>query len=780
MPYQVLYGDDYIFDPFTVDATIFDATLTANKNASAYFDFSIVDTHPLADSIQNQGDFVRVYYDGKMLFKGLVTSKEQTTEGYWNITCTDNLQFLSDTVVRPYSTVVGEAENEAPVDPESYFEWLIQQHNNNVRDERKQFIIDVNQANSLLNGIEDDDYEFEASSDSLPTTASEIENQILDSLGGYLFLIYPEQDEDATHICLYADLYQSNDQVIDFGVNILDFSHLSDSEEQYTAVRPQGGNPELDEETITYQQSSSGSNIPTGTWYETELDADAGGYVWIRTIDSYSDGGYSVSYEVDYEPEESDDDDDETAYSSSSVTSYCLTSSGTDIPTSGWVTQARTTASEISAGMKLYLNDTPLYSSATSATRTKLISGTYYLWDTTLKNGRYRITDASANVGDDSEITGWVDSKWVTDETSYIDTIYSYTGGQYLWTRVVETFSDGASTTSYDVAYQTDFDISIEDYTDGEINGYDGFFKEDDIIYNAAAVQTYGYKEYCYSNSEITDIETLIQKSIADLKKVKDPEVTVEVKAIDLAIYMDGYEHLQIGQGVRIRSELHNIDEYLVVSSITLDLQDPSQSEYTLGKEYDTLTGETSGFLQTLNSSINTAYDSINTVETVVSNTITNITQITDTVATMQTTTYNISSAVDILSSYVNGDLTSWTTTSIDDIASIKVVYDILNSTLEDLSTTMESWSGVMSTITMGELADGTPCLDLSTSANDYLVRITNEGMYFYEGSNVIAYMNNESMYITTAVIENDLDIGGNWWWSERENGNLGLRYLTD
>lgn len=779
MPYQVLYGDDYIFDPFTENATIYDATLSAEKNASAYFDFSIVDTHPMADKIEIQSDFVRVYYDSTMLFKGLVVSKEQTTEGCWAISCVDNLAFLDDTVVRPYSTTVGEAELEAPVEPDSYFEWLIQQHNSNVRNETKQFVIDVNQANALLNDIEDDNYEFSASNDSLPTTASEIEDQILDELGGYLFLIYPEHDTDVNHICLYSDLYESNDQIIDFGVNITDFSHLSDSEEQYTAVRPSGGNPELDEETITYQKSKSGSTTPTGSWYETELEADEGGYLWMRTIDSYSDGGYSVSYTVTYTPEEADDEDDET-YSTGSTVSYCLTDSGTTTPSSGWVTESKTPSSEVTAGMKLYLNDTPLYSSSTAVSRSKLITGTYYLWSTTMKNSRYRITDSKSNVGESDEVLGWVDAKWVTDETTYVDTIYEYVGGQYIWTRTVENYSDGASTTSYDVEYQTDFNIVIDDYTDGELAAYPGFYKDGDVIYNEESLEEYGYKEYSFSDSDITDIDTLIEKAVADLKKVKDPEITVDVNAVDLALYMDGYEHLKVGQGVRVRSEPHDIDEYLVVSSISLDLQDPSQSEYVLGKEYDTLTGETSNFIQTLNSSISVAYDSINTVETTVNNTVTNITQLTDTVEEMETTTYTIADTVETVTEYVNDVVTNQITDSITDIASLASVYDILASTMEDVSTTIETWTGILSTISLGELEDGTPCLDIATSANEYKVRITNEGMYFYEGSNVIAYMNNESMYITTAVIENDLAIGGNWYWSERENGNLGLRYLTD
>lgn len=65
---------------------------------------------------------------------------------------------------------------------------------------------------------------------------------------------------------------------------------------------------------------------------------------------------------------------------------------------------------ELKAGNKVTLKNGYFYSSATatkSATKTKK-SGTYYIWSSTIKNGRIRITTKSGYAGKSGKITAWV------------------------------------------------------------------------------------------------------------------------------------------------------------------------------------------------------------------------------------------------------------------------------------------------------------------------------------------------------------------------------------
>lgn len=63
------------------------------------------------------------------------------------------------------------------------------------------------------------------------------------------------------------------------------------------------------------------------------------------------------------------------------------------------------------AGDVVTLQNTPLYSTATSASAIKHISGRYYLYDGKANNGRYRITTSAANANKEpigKYVTGWI------------------------------------------------------------------------------------------------------------------------------------------------------------------------------------------------------------------------------------------------------------------------------------------------------------------------------------------------------------------------------------
>lgn len=59
-----------------------------------------------------------------------------------------------------------------------------------------------------------------------------------------------------------------------------------------------GVSPTVSSTKIEYQQSTSGTTVPTGTWSSTPPTATAGQYIWTRTTVTYSDSKTSVSYSV--------------------------------------------------------------------------------------------------------------------------------------------------------------------------------------------------------------------------------------------------------------------------------------------------------------------------------------------------------------------------------------------------------------------------------------------------------------------------------------------------
>ena len=401
MGYRVLYDNQLLFDPYT-DDRITDTKLSSKLNAASYFDFTISSTHSLYSKIEERAGEVRIYFNNLILFKGEITKIEEDFEGNYSVSCTGVLDCLTATRVRPYSTVQGEQPLTCPATVDGYFQWLINQHNSNCLDSRKRFSVGVNQGNML-----DKNNYIYRSSEQRPTTASEIEDKILNSVGGYLFARYRD---DLNILDLYADVHDVNTQIIDYGVNILDFTKTTTAETQYTAVVATGYTPDP----------------PEG---QTDVKMKP------ITLEGCADGG--------------------TPYSS-----------------------------------------------------------------TIIKMG--------------------------------------------------------------------------------------------DRVYDVEAVARYGYREYYVSNTDIKTYDGLLEYACKTLNTLLSPALTISVRAVDLALILgEKYQHLQLGQAVRVRSKPRKVDEYLMVNSIDLDLMNPENTTFDLGASYDTLTGQQSAYLKALNSSINASLDTM-------------------------------------------------------------------------------------------------------------------------------------------------------------------------
>lgn len=52
--------------------------------------------------------------------------------------------------------------------------------------------------------------------------------------------------------------------------------------------------------SVTYQSSTSGTTVPTGTWSESVPSVENGSYLWTKTVVNYSDGKSTTSYSVAY------------------------------------------------------------------------------------------------------------------------------------------------------------------------------------------------------------------------------------------------------------------------------------------------------------------------------------------------------------------------------------------------------------------------------------------------------------------------------------------------
>ena len=398
--YTLTVDDNNLYIPEERSYSLNSAKIKINSDRVAYLDFEIPVTNKAYGLLNEKTSTVKVYKDNVLTYKFFIDSIED--DFYYNrsVSCTSVVEYLSDSIVRPYSTIESEPGLLAPSSLDGYFQWLIDQHNA-VCDTKKKFYVGVNQGASLDNN----NYVYRASTQT-PTVSSEIKDKILTPYpSAYITVSF---DGEKNIINLYSDIYDKNDQLIDFGVNLLDFVKTADYSKCYTAVRPTGSTPESSE--------GNSSKLPI-------------------TIESIPDGV----------------------------------------------------------------------------------------------------------------------SKWSSD-----------------------------------------------------------VYKKQDVVYSISGVNKWGYKECAYSNSDIKTVDSLYQASVVYLNKISSPALTIEVKAIDLSLLMgDKYTPLKVRQAVRIRSTPHNVDTYLTVSHIDIDVLDPTNDLYTLGESYDSLTGQQSAYVTRLNASINSAVDVI-------------------------------------------------------------------------------------------------------------------------------------------------------------------------
>ena len=94
--------------------------------------------------------------------------------------------------------------------------------------------------------------------------------------------------------------------------------------------------------TVTYQEGTSDTTAPTGTWEDSIPSVTKGRYLWTKTVITYTDNSTSTIYSVAYIPTNGIDGDSVTI-SSTSVT-YQTSASNTSAPTGSWSSSVPSTS----------------------------------------------------------------------------------------------------------------------------------------------------------------------------------------------------------------------------------------------------------------------------------------------------------------------------------------------------------------------------------------------------------------------------------------------------
>lgn len=135
--------------------------------------------------------------------------------------------------------------------------------------------------------------------------------------------------------------------------------------------------------------------------------------------------------------------------------------------------------------------------------------------------------------------------------------------------------------------------------TIGSVNG------GKDYIEDSALVAKYGVISGTQTWDDVTQASILKTKATAFLKSANKAKKQYKITAVDLSTIDMSFEQFELGCWYRVVNPLMGIDEDLRIFCITINLDNPEQSELTFGDKFETMTG----FMTAKTKSLQTAID---------------------------------------------------------------------------------------------------------------------------------------------------------------------------
>ncbi len=192
-----------------------------------------------------------------------------------------------------------------------------------------------------------------------------------------------------------------------------------------------------------------------------------------------------------------------------------------------------------------------------------------------------------------SRLGGYICTRHVGD-TRYIDYLADYGNtntqvirfGENILDLVREVTCDGLATVIIPLGArdeETDIRLTIADINGGK-----------DYLEDTEAIAKYGRIVKVVEYDDVTVPGNLLRKGQEVLNNQKLLITSVTITAIDLHLLSVDIERCKVGDSIRVVSEPHGIDEYMMIQKLNLDLLHPENSKLTLGTTMVTLASASS------------------------------------------------------------------------------------------------------------------------------------------------------------------------------------------
>jgi hypothetical protein len=223
-------------------------SLKQTTNLPGELSFSIPAEHTNASVINRLSSRVSVFKDDSLIWVGRPLESETDIYNTTKWICEGCLAYLCDTIYRPF---------EFQGSPTDLFTSIVNNHNAQVNENQMLSVgvVTVTDPNDYINRSS---IEYLSSWDVLKT-------RLLDTLGGYLILTYPNGQPTLNW---YATPPDTSTQVIEFGQNIQEYARTVYASETYTACIPLGAKDDNDVR-LTIESVNGGKDYITSTLADT-------------------------------------------------------------------------------------------------------------------------------------------------------------------------------------------------------------------------------------------------------------------------------------------------------------------------------------------------------------------------------------------------------------------------------------------------------------------------------------------------------------------------------
>jgi hypothetical protein len=220
--YTIYADGNLLFSSGTDDERfiILSPRLSLDVNGAGSLTFVMPPCNQMYDSIRRIKSIITVKQDDDIIFRGRVLDDEKDIYNQKDVYCEGERCFLLDSLKKPY-TYDGKIRD--------FFKALIQNHNDQVEEE-KQFTVGIITAVT-------EDATMEAENTSYSDTLGVIEDTLLGAYGGY---IRTRTESDVHYIDWLETSGDTNEQTIEFSVNLLDLKDKVDAADVFTCLIPLG------------------------------------------------------------------------------------------------------------------------------------------------------------------------------------------------------------------------------------------------------------------------------------------------------------------------------------------------------------------------------------------------------------------------------------------------------------------------------------------------------------------------------------------------------------